>query len=362
MLGMVAVATGAVLNATSSVAATPTVPVPPAPAIVAPLPPDPVGVARERTTAWIVPWDRANVMASLRAHQGSLGRISPFWFVLRADARAVADRAGSMDSEVLSIAAANGMVVLPTVNNEFDPRRLTRMLQTATSRSRHVRQLVAIAARPGFDGIDLDYENVAPRDRARFASFVGELAAALHARDRQLSVTVMASTRFGSSRHDLATDYRSIGEDADEVRVMAYDYHWACGSVGPIAPIEWVEDVVTYVSSLVPSDKLVLGVPLYGYDWPRRGCAKARTWQQTQGVRRRVGGMVQWAARWQTNSLRYGRSPRARVVWFEDAAASAAKARIAAEHGLRGIALWRTGGEDPATWPALTAVLGEPVD
>ncbi|MCW2925794.1 MAG: ydhD [Thermoleophilia bacterium] len=332
------------------------------PAVVNPVDSDPAAAAsaRERTTAWIVPWDRTNVLASLRDHASSVGRISPFWFVLRADGRGIVARSGSMDPEVLGIAEVEGMTVLPTVGNEFDARRLSRVLATPASRTRHVAQLVALASRPQFAGVDLDYENIAPRDRVRFAALVHEAAARLHERGLELSVTVGASTKFMGSTYDRGTDYATIGADADEVRVMAYDYHWSCGRPGPTAPVDWVVRVVDYVGALVPADKLALGLPLYGYDWPVHGCATARTWAQTQALLRgRAVARVSWSPQWATRHLSYGFGRRARVSWFEDAESTAAKAHVAEEYGLRGVALWRTGGEDPATWDALEQELGQ---
>ena len=50
---------------------------------------------------------------------------------------------------------------------------------------------------------------------------------------------------------------------------MAYDYSNASTNEGPVAPLDWVERVIagTSAASGDPS-KLVLGVPLYGYNWP----------------------------------------------------------------------------------------------
>jgi spore germination protein len=47
-----------------------------------------------------------------------------------------------------------------------------------------------------------------------------------------------------------------------------------------------------------------------------------------------------------------------RIVWFEDARSTTAKAKLVEELRLKGVSLWRIGGEDPATWSALETVLG----
>lgn len=317
--------------------------------------------ARARTTAWIVTWDRTRVLASLRANRTRVGRISPFWFRLRHDGAQLQNRPGAMDREVLQVAAEAGIAVVPTITNDFDPVRTTTVLRSEGSRARHVRQIVGLASRPAFAGIDLDYEQVALADRVKFTAFVVELASALHARGRTLSVSVPAATSVTMGLPGFAAvDYRTIGRAADEVRVLAYDYNTYCGGSGPIAPIDWVEDVVEYLKGEVPRRKLVLGVPLYGYDWPPNGCSTSRSWRDTIALRNRHQGELAWSRPWQTRRMRYTVRGARRIVWFEDAASTAAKARLVERHRLRGVALWRMGGEDPATWPQLQRILGRP--
>lgn len=312
--------------------------------------------ARDRIHVWVPTWERASVLESLRANGAWIGHASPFWFTLGARGDRIVAARGAWDPQVLQIATEQSIELTPTVSNSFDRVRLGRMLRSPSLRHRHVTQLTALVADPMFAGLDVDYENLAVRDRALFTRFATELAAALHAQGKTLSMTLMAATgpRSGSIGA-AATDYAGIGAVADEVRVMAYDYHWSCGAPGPIAPIDWVERVAAYVSSVVPPEKVVLGMPLYGYDWPKRGCAASRTWQSVQAISSAQRGAQSWSGPWATPTLRYGR----RTVWFEQADSSIAKADVAREHGLRGVAMWRIGGEDPETWPAVGAALAD---
>ena len=75
------------------------------------------------------------------------------------------------------------------------------------------------------------------------------------------------TTDTGYDQRNLAQDYAALGHSADRVVVMAYDWHWAFSAPGPIAPTWWVDDVLDYATSVVPPEKLALGVGLYGYDW-----------------------------------------------------------------------------------------------
>ena len=63
-------------------------------------------------------------------------------------------------------------------------------------------------------------------------------------------------------------DYAAITPHVDNIRIMAYDYSVPSGEPGPIAPMPWVEQIIAATSAVSgdPS-KLVLGIPLYGYNW-----------------------------------------------------------------------------------------------
>jgi spore germination protein YaaH len=316
--------------------------------------------ARLRTTAYLPSWDLERSQASLRDHQRLVGRLSPVWFELRADGRMVVRRAGALDAGVLSIVRDRRIALVPTVTNDVDRSRVHTMLASATTRRRHADQLVALATRSSFAGISIDYEDIDPADRTRFVSLLQELGRRLRARDMVLNVDVPAATSsaadaIGANAYDLA----AIGAAADEVRVLAYDYSTPCSGSGPIAPIGWVRQVVAHTIEYVPRRKVVLGIPLYGYDWARTGCAQSRAWTDTDALRRDHAGTLGWSNPFQARQLRYQVGAERHLVWFEDARATAAKLRIAHDERLRGVALWRLGGEDPRTWAMLDQVLGQ---
>src|SRR5699024_9955460 len=64
-----------------------------------------------------------------------------------------------------------------------------------------------------------------------------------------------------------AHDYQAHGEIVDFVSIMTYEWGWAGGSPLAIAPINKVRDVLDYATTVIPSSKIMLGVPLYGRDW-----------------------------------------------------------------------------------------------
>src|SRR5699024_11318101 len=64
-----------------------------------------------------------------------------------------------------------------------------------------------------------------------------------------------------------AHDYAAHGEIADFSVLMTYEWGYSAGPPLPVSPINEVQKVLDYAISVMPSDKILLGQNLYGYDW-----------------------------------------------------------------------------------------------
>ena len=311
--------------------------------------------------AWLVPWAPAATAASLDGNASLLGEASPFWFDLTTHGR-IGNIEGSSDAALLATLTGANVRVMPTIMNHFDPVRAHRMLRTSALRTAHAAAITALVVARGYDGIDVDYENLQPGDRDRFTAFVTQLASDLHAEGKLLSITVMARTATVSYNGASAEDYAAIGAAADRVRVMAYDYHYAGGSPGPIAPLPWVREVVSYAASQIDPSKVQLGVPLYGYLWAGgHGPASSVTYVQARKVAARAHARVRFSATFQEPYAVWHRRHHPRMtMWFENAAAVDAKLDVVDEYGLGGICMWRAGDEDPEVWTSIAARWGTP--
>ena len=178
---------------------------------------------------------------------------------------------------------AAGLTVLPAIADGSGKGRMASVLADPAKRAGHVADLVALVMDGGYDGIDLDYEGFAFSDgrdswaatRPNWTAFVAELGAALDAQGKMLSVTIPPPcTMSGACGDDLGYwvyNLRGIGQVADRVRIMTYDYH--VGSAGPIAPLPWVTTVMTYAASVAPAQRLSVGVPSYGRVWTVRSAS-----------------------------------------------------------------------------------------
>ncbi|MGY1594786.1 glycosyl hydrolase family 18 protein [Geodermatophilus sp. SYSU D00708] len=302
------------------------------------------------TAAWFPVWDQ-RAPASLQAalDDGGVTEISPTWAAVAVDGTLTLT---PPPAEVIDALTGDDVDLLPTVQNfadgQWQGQAMADLLADPKRAADHRAQLVELATRNSWEGIDLDYEALPPTAGPQYTEFLEALRDDLHAQGLRLTVAVPA--RVGDDDpNGLAYSYQLIGRIVDEVRVMAYDHSYSTSEAGPVAPVDWVRDVVDHAVAEVPREKLMLGLPAYGYDWVgsegrNLGAADAVALAQEVGVEPRWDDE---SAAW---TFTYSADGQQHTVWYEDARSLDRKQEIAAEERLRGVAIWSLGGEDPRVW------------
>ena len=226
------------------------------------------------------------------------------------------------------------------------------MIHDPARRRQHVEDILALVRDNGFDGIDIDYESLSPEDRDDFSLFIEELSAAMKAEGKLLSIAVHAKTDdAGAWSGAAAQDWARLGAAVDAFKIMTYDYHNGASEAGPIAPLDWVDDVLSYAATVVPAEKTWMGVPFYGYNWTG-STAQSLNWRQAVKLAEQNGVVPERDAASGEDRFSYGDGRH--TVYFNDAQTLAARlAMLKEKHpGVAGIAIWPLGGEDPENWAA----------
>jgi spore germination protein YaaH len=132
--------------------------------------------------------------------------------------------------------------------------------------------------------------------------------------------------------------------------IMTYDEHGTWTSAGPVASIGWVTNVVNYARTVIPADKLLLGLAAYGYDWSGAG-NKALSLNQINSLVSTYGGSVQWDTTSQSPYYQYTDGNGIQhTIWFENYNSIGYKCDLVNQNNLLGVGIWRLGLEDPAYW------------
>jgi len=308
-----------------------------------------------RMSAWVPSWD-TRALASMQMNAGKLDEANPVWYEIKADGTFTkVFNAESPDMR----AALSGVELVPTiqnyVNSTFDGNLVATVIASPTLREQHAEALTQLVVQNAFAGIDIDYENMGSGARADFTTFIQLLASKLHAANKKLSVCVDAKTSDSDNwSGPAAEDWRALGAAADTIKIMGYDDHWSTSAAGPIAPLDWLDSIATYAEATIPAQKIIMGLPWYGYDWLGRSGADVE-YENAMQVAQANNAQVTYDANGEATFAYSGH-----VVYFQDGSSFAKKtSALAAKHPhLGGFAIWRAGGEDPAMWTTVGQLHG----
>jgi len=300
-----------------------------------------------RMSAWVPSWD-VKALASMQLNAGNLDEANPGWYTIAADG----SYTKNSNAEAADLRAAlTGIDLVPTiknyVNGKFDGALVASIVGNAALREKHAEALTQLVVQNAFAGIDIDYESRKSDSRDAFSAFVQLLGSKLHSANKKLSVTVSAKTSDSDNWSGPAgEDYRAIGAAADFVKIMAYDNHWNGSAAGPIAPLQWLDNIATYAESTMPAQKIIIGLPWYGYDWQGTS-ATDLVYTEAIALAQRAGAQIAHDANGEATFNYNGRT-----VFFQDAASYSKKLDLLVQKHPRigGFAHWRAGGEDPAMW------------
>ena len=211
-------------------------------------------------------------------------------------------------------------------------------------------------------GLNIDFEYLLQEDRERYNRFLEKAASRLHTAGYILTTSLAPKT--SADQPGLlyeAHDYPAHGRIVDHVILMTYEWGYTYGPALPVAPLNLVEQVLQYAVSVIPSQKIFMGIPNYGYDWtlPFVQGTKARPLTNPGAVElaRRVGARIFFDGKAQAPYFHYYSSDaKEHEVWFEDARSINAKLRLADRYGLGGVSYWTINSYFAQNWLVLEAL------
>lgn len=112
-----------------------------------------------------------------------------------------------------------------------------------------------------------------------------------------------------------------------------------------VAPLNQVRQVLDYATQVMPAERILMGVPNYGYDWTlpfvQGSAARSLTNIEAVTLAGQAGASIQYDQAAQSPFFRYSDGDgRQHEVWFEDARSLRAKYALVDEYGLAGVSFW----------------------
>ena len=205
-------------------------------------------------------------------------------------------------------------------------------------------------------GLDIDLEYIYPEDRENYNNFLRKVVSSLKNLGYPVT-TALAPKPSGDIKGLLyeAHDYPVHGALATHVILMTYEWGYTAGPPLAVSPINEVRKILNYAVTVIPSKKIFMGIPNYGYDWTlpyvKGTSATALGNVEAVDLASKVHASIQYNYTSQAPFFNYYDSNgKNHVVWFEDARSMNAKLRTANEYNLGGVSYWTVGKYFPQAW------------
>ncbi|WP_341458779.1 glycoside hydrolase family 18 protein [Clostridium putrefaciens] len=254
------------------------------------------------------------------------------------------------DENIIEIALKNRVAPMMSVTNisgdNFDTSLVDTILNDESLQQKLIDNILNILKAKSYYGVIIDFERISPVNREKYNNLLRKVVSALH--PKYLVATALAPKTFDiiTGAWHGAHDYKSHGEIVDFVIIMTYEWGWSGGEPMAVAPINEVEKVIRYAVSVIPENKIMMGIPNYGYDWtlpytPGAEFARAIGNEEAIGIARKNGANINFDEKSQSPFFNYyDQNGRAHVVWFEDARSIESKLKLVNKYGIRGISYW----------------------
>ena len=240
------------------------------------------------------------------------------------------------------------MLVMTNIGatGRFDSDLAHTILSNEMLQDRLISNLITLLRNKGYAGVDIDFEYVYPMDKDLYNAFLEKAVEKLH--EEEFIVTTAVAPKVRENQTGVlyeAHDYVKHGQLADHVIIMTYEWGYTYGPPMAVAPLNQVERVIQYAVTAIPSKKILMGIPNYGYDWtlPYEPGRPAKSISNTDAVALAVekGVEIQFDPVAKAPYFYYkDDNGSLHVVWFEDARSIQAKLELVTKYDLGGVSFW----------------------
>ncbi len=242
------------------------------------------------------------------------------------------------------------LMVLTNISAEggFDSNITKSILNNTQIRDNLISDIISTISVKKYRGINIDFEYIYLEDRDRYTEFLRELKSQMNSLDPSLLLTVAVAPKYRDTQSGIlyeGHDYRGIGDVADRVIIMTYEWGYMYGEPMAVSPIREMSAVLSYAITRIPPEKILMGLPNYAYDWtlPFNNGDSARALSNTRALEQALdrGTSIMYDTNSETPYYNYqDDSGKTHVVWFDDARSMTAKLDLVSRYNLAGISIW----------------------
>ena len=285
--------------------------------------------------------------------------ISPTWYRL-------IDTEGNISSlaneSYVQRAHDLGLQVWALIDN-FDQNVSTyELMVSSETRAVLIDNMMAEAAKYGFDGWNIDFETLESKTGPHYIQFIKELSV----RCRQEGIVLSVDNYVPASYNEFY-DLEAQGKVVDYVIIMAYDEHYSGSeTAGSVASLGFLKKAVNDTLKKMPKERIVMAIPFYTRLWAEQeadGAVKlsseALTMNGAKDVLSRNKVTAQYDEASGQNYAEYKKNGITYKIWMEDMDSLHERLKVIAGADVAGMAAWRLGFETEQVWPVIEAYMNQ---
>lgn len=281
---------------------------------------------------------------------------------------------GDLNEGVIELARHRSIKIIAMITNSyFDPHSVHLFLNDPIAQDTALNTLLTSCMQYHLYGVQFDFEMVPLSDRDALTQFYRKAAKLFHEHGFIVSFAVapvLADSHFPSSYYEKlyrvwhgAYDLKALGNIADFVTVLSYDQHGENTIPGPVASVEWVEQVVKFILKFIPANKISLGIPSYSGLWymdeirPSKRITtiyNAIDYDTAHYIITKYHANLHWDNTAKINYTYFEYNHLNKFIFFENANSIKPKIALVNKYHLRGISVFRLGIEDPGIWRTIS--------
>ncbi len=281
---------------------------------------------------------------TLSKYDSFLSTLSPFSYKVKED--------GTLDSFTYSKAIKNSkldkVMVIANIKEKggFSAEISHQILSDKIKKSKLIKFCFEEIKKEKYKMLNIDFEYVNPEDKQLFIDFIIDMKAKLNEINIPLSVCLAPKTSsFQKGLLYEAHDYQKIGKIADYVILMTYEWGYTYGEPMAVSPLPKVKDVIRYAKTVIPKEKIVMGIPNYGYDWKlpyKKGtAANSLSINEANDLAIKEKVEIKHSSAYLTPYFNYkDENNIEHIVHFDDACSYKEKIELAIKEEIGGISIW----------------------
>lgn len=260
------------------------------------------------------------------------------------------------DEKIIEMAKAYGVapiMILSTMSNyginSIDIN--ANIFNNPSIQQNIIDQTLRILREKGYYGVNLYIQYINLDNQVAVEEYINNVSKQLNAEGFSVFVTLTPNTFINVEQPAyLNINYSRIGEFANKILLLSYEWGYSFGPPAAVTDFELVGNMLEYASTQIPASKIMLGLPIIGYDWELpfvKGTSKANalTTEAAINLAIEVGAVILYDESARAPYFTYKESDLVggeteHIVWFKDARSIDSLVKITLDFSFDGVAIW----------------------